>query len=235
MSSTVLTSSRRELQKASKSVDEHSVTNVALPLTIPLHPSWYGVPPTSRMSTLTPTSEDTRIYECAILYPYPISQKEEQEVLKEVEHVFKDAGALQVAKDLWGRRGLAYQIKGYTEGCFAIYHYDMDPTKIREIDEALRIVPGVLRHLIIKPPKGYEVVNFSEKYEQWLKEREEAEELREEEKEKELTRRITQKAKHQVKRAEEKKVPPTKEKKALEGNKITEEIEKLISDDELNL
>jgi len=189
------------------------------------------------MPTLTTTEEDTRIYECCVLLPYPLSQKEEQEVLKEVEDIFTEAKAKQIAKDAWGRRGLAYPIKGQNEGSFVVYYYEMDPANVKEVDEALRIAHGVLRHLLIKPPTKYEILNYSEEYEKWQKERVTETERKEVEKDAEIKRKVAEKAKRKVKKVEvEKKEKPVKEERPkIEEDKLTEEIEKLISDDELDI
>jgi len=182
------------------------------------------------MPTLTETSEDTRVYEIAVLYPFPYTQKEEQTLLKEVEGIFAEAGGIQVTKDAWGRRGLAYKIGGYDEGNFVIYYYEFDPEKLKEMDQALRIVPGVLRHLIIKPPKGYQIVKYSEEYERWMKERETVHEKREREEEEDIKRQVADRAKRQAKKAEKK--PKTDEaKKPMESGEIDKQLEKLISDD----
>lgn len=190
------------------------------------------------MPSLVPTTDEGRIYELCVLYPYPLPQKEEQEVLKAVEHIFEDAQAKLVSKDSWGRRGLAYAIKGSTEGCYVIYHYEVDPEKIREIDEAIRITPNVLRHLLIKPPKGYEVVKFSEQFKNWQKSREEGDQRSAAAAEEKLRKQVADRAKRQAKRVEEeKKVKKETEapKKPLSEGALEEEISKLISDDEINL
>jgi len=186
------------------------------------------------MPNLTPSSEDVRIYECALLYPYPFSQKEENELLKEVEGAFEEAGAKLVAKDKWGRRGLAFNIGGFNEGNFIIYHYEMDPAKVREVDQALRIQRGVLRHLLVKPPKHYQIVQYSELYEKWLKERESVEEVRAREKEEKVKERVAEKAKRAAKQVTERKKTETPKAPAKEGE-ITSQIDKLISDDSLDL
>jgi len=192
--------------------------------------------PASAEATAGREEIDVRTYECAILYPYPLPQKEEQEILKEVENIFTEAGATQIAKDTWGRRGLAYKIAGYDEGCFVVYHYEMDPAKLKEIDHSLRIAKGVLRHLLIKPPKGYEIVKYSELYEQWLKSRETAEEVKDREKEEKLKRAVVERAKRAAKKVEaEKEAVEKVEKPVVEEEKITEEIDKLIADEDLDI
>src|SRR3989338_8938280 len=179
---------------------------------------------------------DTRLYECCVLYPHPIPQKEEKELLESVEEIFEEAKARQVAKDLWGRRGLAYPIKGYTEGSFAVYHYEMDPSAVKETNMSLQIAQGILRHLLIKPPKGFQITKFSESYEKWLKERESEEDRKIAGKEEELKKKVAEKAKRQVKKAEEEKkikIQETADKPVAE-DKLAEELEKLISSDELD-
>jgi len=185
-----------------------------------------------------PTSEEARVYEFCVLYPYPLSQKEEQDLMKEVEGVFDEVGAKQVSKDVWGRRGLAYRIKGHEEGVFVIYHYDMDPAKVAEVDSALRIMRGLVRHMVVKPPKGYEIVKFSENYEEWLKTRKEQEEAKEREREAALARKVAERAKRKVKKVEVEKKEVEKqaaEKPTVKKEEIQEELEKLISDDDLDL
>lgn len=186
------------------------------------------------MPVLESTSEDTRVYEFCVLYPYGLPQKEEQTLLKAVEGHIEEAGGKQITKDAWGRRGLAFPIKGHTEGNFVIYYYEMGPDKLHELDEALRITPGLLRHMIVKPPKGYEIVKYSAKFDEWKQEEAQAEDRKKKQKEEDLQRRVAEKAKRQVKRADAQK----KEEKPAEPTKsrdISEELDKLISDDSLDI
>ncbi|OGJ59850.1 30S ribosomal protein S6 [Candidatus Peribacteria bacterium RIFCSPHIGHO2_01_FULL_55_13] len=176
---------------------------------------------------------DVRIYEVAVLLPYPMAQKEEHQTIKEIEAIFKEAGAREVSKDVWGQRGLAYEIKGSSEGNFIVYHQEMDPGKIREIDTALRIVPGVLRHIIVKPPKGYKITKYSETYKVWLKERESASEKSKREREEDIQKRIADKAKRQVKREKTAKAEAPVE--AVDKEELGKKLDKLISDDSIEI
>ena len=187
------------------------------------------------MPSLTPSSEDVRIYEVTVLYPSNIGQKEEQAALREVEEVFSEVKAKLVEKDSWGKRGLAYNIDGNSEGNFVVYYFEMDPSKLKEVDEALRIIPNVLRHIIVKPPKGYRIIKFSKEYESWLKNRETVEEKKKREKEEMLQKRVAEKAKRQAKRAIEQKKDTEEASAPIEEEKIAKELDKIISDDELDL
>jgi small subunit ribosomal protein S6 len=183
------------------------------------------------MPTLTPSSEDVRIYECTILYPL-LSQKDESALLKEVDALFAEAGATLVAKDAWGRRGLAYAIKGQTEGNFVVYYWEMDPLKLKEVDAQLRIMKNLMRHIFVKPPKNYQIVKYSEAYETWLKERETMDQKKMRVKEEAAQERLAKRAvqtKKAPKKVEEKSAGPVVQ------EELTEKLEKLISDDTSNL
>ena len=181
------------------------------------------------MPTLTPVGEDTRIYECAVLYPYALPQKEEAQIVKEIEGSFDEVGAKLIAKDAWGRRGLAYPIKGAKEANVTIYYYEMDPLKLKEVDQSMKISKGVLRHLFVKPPKHYQIVKYADAYEQWLKERESVDQKRSREKQEKLQEAVAAKARRKAQTKPVKKVEkPTG---AMSGEDVTKSIDKLISDD----
>ena len=183
------------------------------------------------MPDLIASSEDVRIYECAILTTYPLTQKDEAALAKEVDGYFAEAGAKLVSKDAWGRRGLAYLIKGANEANVTIYYYEMDPLKVKEVDNSLKIAKGVLRHMFVKPPKGYQIVKYGDKYEQWISSRESLDQKRAREKQEKLEEQVAAKAKRRAKTTEKK--TPEKPTGPISEQAITEGIEKLISDDTL--
>lgn len=187
--------------------------------------------------TETDVDETVRTYEICVLYPGNLPQKEEATLLKGVEEIIEEQGGKQVAKDNWGKRGLAYTIKGHDEGNFVVYYYELEPTTLKEIDIALRIMPNLMRHIIVKPPKGYKIIKFSEGYETWLKERESQEEKKKKEKEERIAKRVADKAKRQAKRAAKKDETKNNEEKkpAADKKQISAELDKLISDDDLDL
>jgi small subunit ribosomal protein S6 len=184
------------------------------------------------MATLQASSEDTRIYEYCVLYPFPLNQKEEQEVLKSVEDLFTEAEAKVILKDVWGRRGLAYPIKGFREGSFVVYYLDMDPSKVKEIDGQLKIMKGVLRHLVVKPPKHYKIVPYAGRFEEWKLEAKAEGERKALEKEEKLKKQVIEKAKRQTKKPDEK---PKADRPAAPKADIGKKLDQLISDDSIEL
>ena len=49
----------------------------------------------------------------------------------------------------WGKRKLAYEINGLTEGDYTLIDFHADPANIAELDRVLRINDAVVRHMIV--------------------------------------------------------------------------------------
>jgi len=186
------------------------------------------------MVNYTPSSDEVRLYEIALLYPYPMNQKEEAELLKGIKAIFDEAGAKEIFKDVWGRRGLAYKIGGFDEGVFIIYYMEMDPSKLKEMDEALRILKGVLRHMIVKPPKHYQITSYAEGEKKWKESSRLEGERRIQEKDDKKLKQVVEKAKRSTRAAETKKAEEPAA-KPMTGEALTQELDKLISDKGLEL
>lgn len=190
------------------------------------------------MPTITPSSEDVQVYEIAVLYAADLSQKDEAQLLKRVEEHFADAEGKQLFKDQWSSRGLAFSVKGHREGKYVIYYYEIAPGKVREIDTAIRLDKDVLRHMIVIPPKGYEAVSFEDKYKEWIDNRETAAVQKQREREEKLKAKVEAKAKMDVKRMEaqkRKRKEEAEEAGPVQSEKISAELEKLISDEDLDI
>lgn len=52
--------------------------------------------------------------------------------------------------NVWGRRKLAYPIKGQREGTYIVYKVELDPASIKQIEFALKLNDEILRFLLVK-------------------------------------------------------------------------------------
>lgn len=201
-------------------------------------------PQTPTAPEILDETPEAGLYELCVLSPVNLSQKEEAQLLKGIEELFTEAEGRLVAKDAWGRRGLAYKIKKQTEGNFVIYYFEANPQKLKEVNRQLRILPNVLRHLIVKPPKEMlpliakgTPMKYSERYEQWIKDQATAVETEHREEEGRLQKKVADRAKREAKRTEVKKKEVQKKEAAspMEEADLSKKIEELISDDTLGL
>jgi small subunit ribosomal protein S6 len=62
----------------------------------------------------------------------------------------------------WGRRRLAYEIQDFRDGFYALYRFNLDPSRVGEVERELGLSNQVLRSLVVlyappKPPKPKKV------------------------------------------------------------------------------
>lgn len=63
----------------------------------------------------------------------------------------------------WGRRRLAYEIRDFRDGFYALYHFNLDPNGIGELERDLGLNNQVIRSLVTSytPPKPKPVAEES--------------------------------------------------------------------------
>jgi small subunit ribosomal protein S6 len=64
--------------------------------------------------------------------------------------VVKNAKGSIDKTDFWGRRKLAYEIDGNTEGSYVVVNYSVDPATNDELKRQLGLAPQVIRTKILR-------------------------------------------------------------------------------------
>lgn len=187
--------------------------------------------PRITMTMLDDTAEEeARLYELTLLFPASLPQKEEQEFFGSITALLEETGGKIAERDLWSARGLAYSIRGHREGKFLVLHCSLSPSRLREIDRQLRIMKGVLRHLVLAVRGAGPMVKFSERYDHWLKEEETKEQTQKAVREEHVRRQFAERARRQAQRPQQKA-----ERTEVREEQITEQIQKIISDEDLTI
>ena len=69
-----------------------------------------------------------------------------------LEIVTKEGGSVD-GTDYWGRRKLAYEIQGNTEGNYVVVNYTSEPATSDELDRLLNLSESVIRTKILRKDK----------------------------------------------------------------------------------
>lgn len=87
-------------------------------------------------------------YELAVLL-HPDLEIDLEAPLARLDGIFKSAKAKVIKRDEWGKRKLAYNIKGQSFAVYIFYILEMDPTQISSLERSLRLSDEVLRHQVV--------------------------------------------------------------------------------------
>ena len=89
-------------------------------------------------------------YELAILYD-PDLEIDLEKAEGKVKALISAQKGKVTAEDNWGKRKLAYQVKGHDMAVYVFYTFEVPPQAIKPIEAQLNITDEVIRFLITKP------------------------------------------------------------------------------------
>ncbi len=92
-------------------------------------------------------------YELMVIYSPNLTEDEQRQQFQQVEELLKHENARINWVDHWGKRKLAYLVKRQRQGIYDWFYFELDPSRIAEIDRKLKMSEVILRFMIIKMEK----------------------------------------------------------------------------------
>jgi small subunit ribosomal protein S6 len=89
-------------------------------------------------------------YEMMVVLKPLLPDDVRKEVHKNFVDLLKKLGGEVVDVDVWGKRYLAYDIKGHNEGYYIVYNFKAPSSSVAECKRRLELVQEILRYMIIE-------------------------------------------------------------------------------------
>ncbi len=90
-----------------------------------------------------------KAYELLFFVAPSIDEETRLATMKRIETTIVQGNGTVDNVEEWGKRKLAYEINGLTEGNYTLIDFHADPANIAELDRVLRITGAVVRHKIV--------------------------------------------------------------------------------------
>lgn len=91
-----------------------------------------------------------KAYELLYFVAPTIDEDSRAVITKRIETAIVEGKGTIDNVDAWGKRKLAYEINGLTDGDYTLVDFHADPANVAELDRVLRITDTVVRHMIVK-------------------------------------------------------------------------------------
>ena len=91
-----------------------------------------------------------KAYELLYFVAPSIDEESRLAVMKRIEAALAEGNGVVDNVDNWGKRKLAYEINGLTDGDYTLVNFHADPQNVAELDRVLRINDAVVRHMIVR-------------------------------------------------------------------------------------
>lgn len=93
-----------------------------------------------------------KAYELLFFVAPTIDDETRAAVMARIEGTIAEGKGTVDNIDNWGKRKLAYEVNGLTDGDYTLVDFHADPESIAELDRVLRITDAVERHMITHRP-----------------------------------------------------------------------------------
>ena len=90
-----------------------------------------------------------RMYETIYIIQPEAAEDQVETIIQEVESLLAEDGGSVVRKDVWGKRRLAYQVKGFQEGIYVLMRFECGPTFPRKLEDFYKLNESVIRYLVV--------------------------------------------------------------------------------------
>ncbi|MBU1132151.1 30S ribosomal protein S6 [Patescibacteria group bacterium] len=89
-------------------------------------------------------------YELLYIVPIKYLDDELTKVIEKISGVIKEQGGELTADQIFGRQKLAYPIKQAFQGTYVAVEFNMEGEQMKKLDSLLKLMPEIIRHLIVK-------------------------------------------------------------------------------------
>lgn len=90
-----------------------------------------------------------RTYETIYIIQPEAAEDQVETIIQEVESLLAADGGAVVRKDLWGKRRLAYQVRGFQEGIYVLMRFECGPAFPRKLEDFFKLKESVIRYLVV--------------------------------------------------------------------------------------
>ena len=91
-----------------------------------------------------------KAYELLFFVASSIDEETRLAVMKRIDTAITADNGTVDNVDNWGKRKLAYEVNGLTDGDYTLIDFHANPESIAELDRVLRITDAVERFMIVK-------------------------------------------------------------------------------------
>ena len=100
--------------------------------------------------SVTAADEQLRDYEMVLVISPEVGEDKFDAALKNVGQLIADMGGVVADIKQWGKRKLAYPIRGFSEGIYVLTQLRLKPLSNRAVEARLQISEEVLRYLLVR-------------------------------------------------------------------------------------
>lgn len=93
--------------------------------------------------------EPMRNYELMILFDPNLQEDENSALLEKIQQTITTHQGKINKVNQWGKRILAYEIKGYQEAIYVMIDFELEPENIASLEKSIEFEEKIIRYLLV--------------------------------------------------------------------------------------
>ena len=89
-------------------------------------------------------------YELMLILRPDLNEERVSQEVNKYQDLLRENNAADVSVKIWGKRRLAYQIRRFNDGIYALFHFQADGKQIALVERDMRLNDNVMRFLSLK-------------------------------------------------------------------------------------
>ncbi|MFQ5730079.1 MAG: 30S ribosomal protein S6 [Waddliaceae bacterium] len=91
-----------------------------------------------------------RLYETIFIINPDSESAVFEQTIADVRNLIESNGYEVKKLDPWGRKRLAYEVKGHTEGYYVLMVFESEPDFIEQLQRYYRITESIIKYMVVK-------------------------------------------------------------------------------------
>ncbi|MGB4482178.1 MAG: 30S ribosomal protein S6 [bacterium] len=97
-------------------------------------------------------------YELMVILNPELSEEETEGTLQRLQEIIREGEGEVSNLDKWGKRRLAYEVKKFREGYYAVLNFKAAPAVAAELERIIKITDNIIRYLLIRDERAEQEV-----------------------------------------------------------------------------
>jgi small subunit ribosomal protein S6 len=115
-------------------------------------------------------------YETIFIINPSIESEDIEQVIEDTQNLISGSGGTVIRVDKWGKKRLAYEVKGNRDGYYVLVNFEAEPQFIQRLGRYYGLTEEIIKYMTIRPEELPEVKKAEEEEEEELLSRESEEE-----------------------------------------------------------
>ncbi|MHB8927356.1 MAG: 30S ribosomal protein S6 [Bacillota bacterium] len=91
-----------------------------------------------------------RKYEVMYIIRPDLDEEQTTAVIEKFQNLLTGQGATIDKTEKWGKRRLAYELKGHLEGQYVVVQFEGEAKAAAELERVLKIADEIIRHMVVR-------------------------------------------------------------------------------------